>query len=294
VVGILLLMRAVDLEAAIGFVVAHGDDVDRARLAYLRTGATPEQKLLELAEAGQIEGAGWPGRKGGNVASIDATCFRFAELDDLGALGRPAARHALDWLVATQRPDGTWEEDEALAGDAPSWARPGHEAARLYLTANAAFWLSAAGLVARPAGPLDTRVGGAYAGVIAGAAAAIVGSLREDGSWPSFLVTGWLGAAVLFGQGRFLEAARMRMVLAERLPDMSPADLAWLACALRRLDLGADESLLVAARRRLAETQRTDGSWPSDDGDAFTVHTTLTAIRACRPAPTSSTPAGTA
>jgi hypothetical protein len=275
----------VDLDAAIGFVVAHGDDVDRARLAYLRTGAAPDPELLVLAEAGQVEGAGWPGRHGGEIASIDATCFRLGELDDLGALGRPAARQALDWLVATQRPDGTWEEDAALAGEAPPWAAPGDPEARLYLTAGAAFWLSAAGLAARAAGPLDVRVGGAYAGVIAAAASAITGSLREDGSWPSFLATGWLGAAVLFGQGRYLEAARMQTVLGERLPDLSPADVAALACALRRLDIGDDDWLLRAAQRRLAETQRTDGSWPVDDGDPFVVHTVLTAIRACRPAP---------
>jgi hypothetical protein len=176
----------VDLDAAIGFVVAHGDDVERARLAHLRTGAAPERDLLALVEAGQIDGTGWPGRQGGEVASIDATCFRFAELDDLGALGRPAARQALDWLVAIQRPDGTWEESEALVGEAPAWARPGDQEARLYLTANVAFWLSAAGLTARAGGPLDARVGGAYAGVIAD-------RLRDDGSWPSFLATGWLG-----------------------------------------------------------------------------------------------------
>jgi hypothetical protein len=262
--------------------VAHGDEVERARLAYLRNAAIPAEELLAAAEAGRIDGAGWPGQQDGVVASIDATCFRLAELDDLGALDRPAVRRVLDWLTAIQRPDGTWEEDEALAGDAPPWAQPGDEAARLYLTANAAFWLSAAGLAARPGGPLDSRVGGAYAGVVGGAAAAIAGSLRDDGSWPSFLVTGWLSAAVLFGQSRFLDSARMRMVLAERLPDMSPADLAWLACALRRLGLEDGDSLMVAARRRLAETQHTDGSWPSDDGDAFTVHTTLAAIRACR------------
>ncbi|HEY8474049.1 MAG TPA: squalene--hopene cyclase [Natronosporangium sp.] len=277
-------MGEVDLEAAIGFVVAHGDDVDRARLAYLRTGAEPAPELLAVAEAGQIAGAGWPGEQGGVIASIDATCFRLAELDDLGALGRPPVRQALDWLAATQRPDGTWEEDAALAEDAPPWARPGDEAARLYLTANAAFWLSAAGLAARPAGPRDTRVGGAYAGVVRRAADLLAGCLREDGSWPSFLVTGWLGAAVLYAQHKFYEAARMRLVLEKRLPEMTAADVAWLACALRRLGLDDHDPLLVGARNRLAETQRTDGCWPSDDGDAFTVHTTLMAIRACRKA----------
>ena len=36
----------VDLEAAIGFVVAHGDAVDRARLSRLRTGAPTAEHVL--------------------------------------------------------------------------------------------------------------------------------------------------------------------------------------------------------------------------------------------------------
>jgi hypothetical protein len=284
----------VDLEAAIGFVVAHGDEVDRARLAHLRTGAAPDPELLARVESGQVAGGGWPGRQGGPAASVDATCFRFVELDDLGALSRPAARQALDWLAQTQRPDGTWEEDPALAGEAPPWAAPGDPEARLYLTANAAFWLSAGGLAARAGGPLDARVGGAYAGVVAAAAAALAGSLRADGSLPSYLVTGWLAAAVLFGQGRHRDAGRIWAVLGSRLPELSGADLAWLARALRRLDVSPDDQLLVAARQRLAETQRSDGSWRSEDGEAFTVHTTLAAIRACRRPGGASKPAGTA
>jgi hypothetical protein len=287
-------MGTVDLAAAIGFVVAHGDEVDRARLGFLRTGAAPAPDLLARVEAGQVAGAGWPGQLNGQVASVDATCFRFAELDDLGALDRPPARQALDWLARTQRPDGTWEEDPALADQAPPWAQPGDPEARLYLTANAAFWLSAAGLAARSGGPLDARVGGAYAGVIAAAANAIAGSLREDGSWPSYLVTGWLAAAILFGQGRFWETARIQAVLGERLPEMTATDVTGLAWALRRLDVGDDDWLLVAAQRRLAETQRSDGAWPGDDGEAFAVHTTLAAIRACRPRASASAPDGTA
>lgn len=272
----------IDLDAAIGFVVAHGDDVDRARLAYLRTGAEADPALVAAVEAGQLPDSGWPGREGGDVASVDATCFRFAELDDLGALGRPAARQAMDWLAETQRADGSWEEDPALAGSAPPWATPGDPEARLYLTANAAFWLAAGGLAARPGGPRDERVGGSYAGVVANAAAALAGSLAEDGSWPSYLVTGWLGAAVLYGQGRHGESVRMRGVLTRRLPDISPAGTAWLASALRRLGVPGDDALLAAARRRLAGSQRTDGGWPNEDGDAFEVHTALAAIRACR------------
>lgn len=270
------------MDAAIGFVVARGDAVDRARLSWLRKGAAPPPEVLAKAEIGQAGDGGWPAFWGSEVASVDATCFHLAELDDLGALGRPAARRALDWLATRQREDGTWEEDPTLAGSAPPWAKPGDPEARLYLTANAAFWLTVAGLDARAGGPLDARVGGVYAGVVSAAAQAFLRVLSPDGTWPSFLVTGWLGAAVLYRQEYFYEAARMQIVLTDRLPGMSPADVAWLAAALRRVGVSNDDWLLVAARQLLTQTQRSDGGWPSDDGEAFDVHTTLAAIRACR------------
>ncbi|MCL7459128.1 prenyltransferase/squalene oxidase repeat-containing protein [Micromonospora echinofusca] len=272
----------VDIDAAVGFVVAHGDAVDRARLSRLRTGAPPPAELLDDAEVGQAPDGGWPATLGGEVSSVDATCFRLSELDDLGALGRPAARRALDWLAARQLPDGGWEEDPALAGVAPEWARPGDPEAAFHLTANAGFWLTVAGLDARAAGPLDHRVGGAYAGVVHAAAQSLVARLRPDGSWPSFLPAGWLSAAVLHRQEMFHEAARIQVILAERIPELSPGDVAWLAATLRRVGIVSDEWLLARARRRLAETQRSDGGWESDDGPQFDVHATLSAIRACR------------
>jgi len=120
----------VDIDGAIGFVVAHGDQVDRARLSWLRSGVAPQPDILAKAEMGPAPEGGWPAFWGGERASVDATCFRLSELDDLGALGRPPARRALDWLAGRQRPDGFWEEDETLADSAPPWARPGDPEAR--------------------------------------------------------------------------------------------------------------------------------------------------------------------
>ncbi|MGW5560378.1 squalene--hopene cyclase [Micromonospora sp. NPDC003944] len=275
----------VDLEAAIGFVVAHGDAVDRARLSWLRNGTAVPAELLETAEVGQSADGGWPATWGGPVASIDATCFRLAELDDLGALGRPAARRALDWLASRQQADGGWEEDASLADSAPEWARPGDPEAAFLVSANAGFWLTVAGLDARASGPLDHRVGGAYAGVVQAAAHSLAARLRPDGSWPSYLAAGWLSAAVLHRQEMFQESARIQVVLAERMPKMSPGDVAWLAATLRRAGVDPQDWIMVRALRRLAETQRTDGGWESDDGHQFDVHATLAAIRAARPAP---------
>jgi hypothetical protein len=118
--------------------------------------------------------------------------------------------------------------------------------------------------------------------VTAEAARYVVSRLRPDGTWPSFLAAGWHAAGLLHEQEYFYESARIQLVLGDRLPDMSPADAASMAAALRRLGLG-DDGLLANARKRLGETQRTDGGWDSDEGPVFDVNTTLIAIRGMLP-----------
>lgn len=269
----------VDIDAAVGFVVARGDAVDRARLSHLRTGATPGAEVYDQIERGQTPEGGWPAKPDEAIASVDVTCFRLAELDDLAGLDRPAAHRALRWLVARQRPDGCWEEDRSLAGTAPPWATPGDPEARFYLTACAAFWLCMADADGSESGA-DTR--SPYADAIERASDALREQIDETGVWPGFLAAGWLAGAVLHRTGWFYEAARIFVALGPRVPTMSAADAASLAAALLRVGLGAEESLLVAARGRLSQTQRTDGAWPSDDHPMFDVQTTLTALRALR------------
>jgi hypothetical protein len=297
----------VDIDAAIGFVVAHGDAVDRARLSGLRTGAAPPEEVLVNVEGGQLANGGWPAGYDTSVASVDATCFRLAEIDDLNGLDRPAAKRALDWLAKRQRLDGFWEEDAALADSAPPWARPGDPDARYYLTANAAFWLAVASPAASfsasssfPASSPPSSLASEsslsssslgsgsddsplYDAQLTRAAQALRDALDDTGAWPGFLISGWLAAAVLHRTEWFYESARIQFTLTERIPTMSASDVAWMVAALRRVGANTDESLLAAARNRLDKTQRSDGGWPSDDAPALDVHTTLTALRALLP-----------
>lgn len=270
-------MSTVDLDAAIGYVVAYGDAVDRARLSYLRTGAGPGEEVLDKAESGDLPDGGWPALASSAVPSIDATCFRLSELSDLTALDRPVSQRALAWLARVQRDDGFWQEDRSLAPIAPPWAQPGDPEATLYLTVNAAFWLAVAAPQPRYYGEqLDYP----YAPNVARAAEAFKSTMEPNGAWPSYLATGWLGGALLFHLGFFYESAQIQVILAERIPEMSAGDCASLASTLRRVGMSPDDWVLQAARKRLAETQRHDGGWESDDGPAFHVHTTLAAIRA--------------
>jgi hypothetical protein len=267
----------VHIDAAIRYVVAHGDPVERARLAYLREGTPPPATALERLEAEQTAAGGWPAAGDGWIPSVDATCFRLSELDDLGGLHGPQVERALAWLATVQRADGTWQEDESLAREAPVWAMPGDPEATLYLTAVAGFWITVAEVEAHPHHEEPAR----YASVLEAAARFVAAQLRPDGTWPSFLAAGWHAAGLLHERQFFYESARVQLVLGDRMNDMSPADVASMAAALRRVNLG-DDWLLQSARKRLAATQRPDGGWDSDEGPLFDVNTTLTAIRACR------------
>ena len=265
----------VDIDAAIGYVVAHGDPVERARLSFLRAGAPPPPHIVERIADGQLSAGGWPAAGDSPVPSVDATCFRLGELGDLGGLTGPAVERALSWLARAQRTDGSWQEDPSLAPEAPAWAMPGDPEATLYLTAVAGFWLSAAHVAAHP----QHEVRSPYEPVLRAAAHFVVAQLRPDGTWPSFLAAGWHAAGLLHEQRFYYESARLQLILGDRLDGMSAADVASMAAALRRVHLG-DDWLLQAARKRLAETQRSDGGWDSDEGPLFDVNTTLVALRA--------------
>jgi hypothetical protein len=266
-----------DVDAAIGYVVAHGDSVDRARLSYLRSGTTPSVEVLEKAEFGDLPDGGWPALSSSATPSVDATCFRLSELADLGALQRPAARAALGWLARCQYPEGYWQEHESLAAVAPPWARPGDPEATVYLTVNAAYWLAVS---APPQRSYSEVPDYEYFPNVALAGEAFKTTLAPNGAWPSYLAAGWLGCALLYHLGSYYESAQMQVILAERVRDMSPSDVASLTASLRRVGLSTDDWLLQSAYRRLTDTQRHDGAWESDDGPAFDVHSTLVAIRA--------------
>ncbi|MFC7530537.1 prenyltransferase/squalene oxidase repeat-containing protein [Actinoplanes sp. GCM10030250] len=266
----------VDIDAAIGYVVAHGDPVERARLSHLRTGQPAPEEVVDRIASGQMPEGGWAASTEGSVPSVDATCFRLAELDDLGGLRGPVVERALQWLATAQRGDGTWQENETLADQAPPWAMPGDPEATLYLTSVAGFWLTTAAV---EADPYQSR--SLFGEVLTSAAGWVASQLRPDGTWPSFLAAGWHAAVLLHQQQYFYESARVQLVLGERLSEMSPADVASMAAVLRRVNLG-DDWLLQNARKRLSETQRRDGGWDSNEGPLFDVNTTLTALRACR------------
>jgi squalene cyclase len=182
-------------EKAIRFITEQGSPVELARLEYLRTGQPPSRQAVEALLAGQQDDGGWAPFWAPGYSSLDATCFRLAQAEQLGLLRTENAIVRASRLIgARQLEDGSWEENGQVASIAPPWARPGDQAARLYLTANCGFWLS----VIEPDGSKAKR-----------AADFLLPHLNLDGQLPSFLQTHWLAGGLSYYRSTFAPIAQI-------------------------------------------------------------------------------------
>jgi hypothetical protein len=92
----------------------------------------------------QRSDGGWSPFWATDYSSLDATCYRLAQAEQMGytAPDEPALRRALQFFVHRQQRDGSLEEETGKAGAVPNWAKPGDQAVKLYLTANCGYWLA--------------------------------------------------------------------------------------------------------------------------------------------------------
>jgi Prenyltransferase and squalene oxidase repeat len=264
----------VDVDRAVAFVRAHGDEFDRARLdALLEEGSLLWREQKQRFLAGQRADGGWPAFWASTYSSLDATCFRLAQGEGLG-IGRwyPAFVQAVAFLRSRQQEDGSWEEDEVVRELAPLWARPGELAPRLYLTPNCGWWLANVTLrgifvstdeAAQPAGTYLEQ------------------HLAEDGSLLSFLHAHWLAGGLWIRLGRADLAHRVLDYLATRMSDSVPASsLAWILTTLAPLGVSPDHPLIRRATTLLLSQQRADGRWASEDGPERDPYVTVETLRA--------------
>lgn len=253
-------------QAAIQFVREQGNPSEHARLAFLLTGARPSSESIQQFFQDQQEDGSWSPFWTPGYSGLDATCFHLAQAEQIGiVVNEPNMVRAALFLAQRQRPDGVFEEDEAVTELAPPWARLGDRAAQLYLTANCGFWLTS----------LSQTQASAHL-----AASYIHSFLPPDGHLPTFLHTHWL-AAGLFSRLKQIEPAeRLLAYLATCLLDLSASSLAWLIVTLRLASLPATTPLIVQAASLLKQQQQPTGNWQSEDGPEQDVHATLEALRA--------------
>jgi len=248
--------------------MAHNDPIVKARLFYIFHEQHPDPEVVQLLLTNQHPDGGWPPFWATDDSSLDATCYRLAQAQQIGitAPDEPALQQALHFLAQRQQPDGSLEEDASRADVVPNCVKPGDQAARLYLTANCGYWLAS----------WDQTLPHAQR-----AAAYVRQWLDEQGHLPSFLHTHWLAASLWYRLGQHEEAERVVNYLEQRLPDISASDLAWLVnclCSVGVPLLGTP--CLRKALRLLEKLQQPDGLWKSKDNSSEDINVTLEAVRA--------------
>jgi len=255
-----------DVHSAIAYILSHGSVPERARLKYLLYEEQPSQEVLDHLFLGQRDDGGWGPLWANDYSSLDATCFRLAQAEQLGMDLRalPIAR-AIGFLKRRQFSDGRWEEDLSVSSLAPVWVKPGNLAATLYLTANCGFWL----------GFFDSETPEAHR-----ACMYLKAHLTDKGDLPTYLHSHWLTAGLWVLMKRRNESQGLLAHLAKRIHDLHVSNLAWLAITLRLAGLPENHPLLSKAISLLVGQQGEDGRWPSEDGTTFDVHSTLEALRA--------------
>ena len=259
-------MNQTDLQPAIDYAQRHGTPAERARLNYTLRGEPPPDDVRQGFERTQRGDGGWAAVWSPEYSSLDATCHQLAQLDQMGIDRRGLLIiDAVRFLVERQQLDGSWAEDPAEADNAPVWARPGDDAAGLYVTANCGFWVAVTGLV--PAAAHE-------------AALYLSFHLGEEGALPSFPHAHWLTTALWQQQGMADEAGKGLAHLGRRVPELSAGNLAWLLIALRLGGVAADEATVVAALERLVALRDPAGQWPSDEAANNAAHVTIEAIKA--------------
>jgi hypothetical protein len=275
-----------DLDRAIAFILAHGSDLERYALKNFGIGYNGpygpvpyDSKVEKQWLEGQRADGGWAPFWAHDYSSLDTTCYRLAQADIAWLLRFKSFKPALEFLRSRQRPDGSWEEDEAVRDLTPPWATPGDLAARLYLTANCGWRLINARVYGFPEYESEAMKAGAY----------LEQYQAENGSLPSFLQTHWLAAALWIrlagGQPGIPEqAARTLDYLATQLDDQTPAGaLGWMLTTLSAVavvSVPRDHPAIVKALALLSEQQRPDGGWTSEDGPERDIWVTTQALSA--------------
>ena len=259
--------------AAADWVTRQGDTAQRARLLYVYKGDRPPAEAVRQLLAGQRADGGWQSLWAPNYSSIDTTCYRLAQAEQLGlAADDPAVLRSLHFLVQRQQADGAWEEAPDLSSMAPPWAMPGSREARLYLTANSGYWLAR---LSRPGVGSLRESAGRAAGVL-------LRYLSGHDRLPSFMQADWLAAGLWQCLGRDELANRIYGFLETRVPELPASSLAWLILALIGAGLAPSHVLPATSATRLAGLQLEDGHWPSDESPSRDIDTTIDALYALK------------
>ena len=259
-----------DIRKSIAFLETKGTELEKARLQCILHGSHPSPELCQgLFELQNTDG-GFPfAMHRSNLSTLNETTVALWWLEELDLLTSPAADQALDYLIRTQRPDGSWDEDPGLAQyELPPWIQLGDPRTQLYLSAYAAYWLAVGGRTSLPAFRKALHF--------------LIRHQDETGKFYGYLHTSWIATGVFMLSGkRYREMANLGLqALSNRaLSEWADSQIAWALDCLSQGGLPQSDPFVKKCLDELLIRQNPDGSWASEDGEASAVGATLQVIK---------------
>ena len=260
-----------DWRRTIVYLDQNGSEMERARLRGVLGRPRPDARIIRLLEARQNEDGGFPSEfVQGRPSSIETSAVVLAWMQDLSLLGSAIAQRVVTYLLAAQRPDGSWDESPALLKyGPPPCLLPGDPRVQLFCTALASYWLAVLGYrqdhaVARALGYVRPRQ-------------------AADGRFLGYLRTTWISAAAfLIAEGAASAAAAraLERLAAIKEDRWTPGALTGMLNCLADGGVPASAPAVARCLDRLRMLALPDGSWASEDGDVYDVEVTLRALRA--------------
>lgn len=265
-------MKSIDINRALLFIDEHGNLQDKARLLFLMLGEVPPGNITRPLLEKQNPDGGFPSRpRGENISSVDSTLTALWQLNEVGALGSREAQRAIQFLADTQKADGAWDENPALPlHDLPPWIVPGQQATINYLTSYSAYWLALTNFSdqARVKKALDL----------------LASQQKDNGEIPGYMHSQWIATGAFMLAGKYQnEVDRSLEYLQSRPPDTwENSQIAWALDCLGGAGLSQEHPLISTLLNELVHRQEDGGSWSSEDGPAYAVSATISALKAIK------------
>jgi len=262
----------IDLDKAIAYVQTKGNIIEQARLASILWKKPPDKAVLQKLATMQNPDGGfsfWIK----DFSTVCDTVYVLIWLDDLSIQKSPIVNRAINFLLSQQKEDGGWDEIEKVReANPPPFLVPGKVDTRIWLTAYCAHWFARFGFAEHPKvkAPLGKFL------LNHRQPSGQLGSSKDlRATWD------WL---VLLSHHPGPDSEIFKQTLAVIEKGFSPEKwegsyLAWLVCCLRDAELPAHHPFVERCLDELVKKQRPDGSWDSEDGEAFAANATIEALR---------------